>query len=844
MLDVRREGLFLALLMGVTAWTPIAVGAEEPEVPQEQKPAQDQPASPRAKDEEPGRAPGAGGSSGEDSISPDAGAAREEEEENAESDVDEVVIEYAPSPGEDADQVEDAEGKEIEANPTPVVSKSVSIQNPNELESGADQQTGVQGQVVSRRPKKILPDAPVLAKGKADGKLRSTLTDERGRYRLYLPPGKYTLRSYYDLYHGARWDDIQVKRGRFKRVNFILDPISEKEAGVVEQEIIYQADTSSEAAQLNLRKEAVTVQDSISAEEITRAGDSSAKGAAKRVVGVTIDDDNRIIIRGLAGRYNQILLNGLPVPGVDPSIPSVQLDVFPTEVVSNLAVVKAPRPDLPGAFAGGLLMIDSTNYPRDLLLKVGGSIGFNSLSTFQSMPTYQGGKRDWIGYDDGTRALPRQVGNNRLDVGRPGDRYVTRDQLNQVGRTFPNIWNPSSKKAIPKLNLKLTVGDSGDLKKAGRHAGYLLSFLYEYQELVRTGFNKRFRFDDKGDTLALLQDFDIKGGIQTALWGTFGSAFLEINPDNVFNVTSLFSRVSNDKTLNQLGVREDTGLDVLTTKDSYNFIGRTVFFNQLTGDHRHLGGSKARLKWNVGAGTGKRNEPDRRQVQQQVESQLVTSATRYYGNLKQYFVEGKSSLRFPVFEAFDSTAYASIGVDGGYQNRDFNARRFVQQQLGNVSLVGDPEVLFNAANLGVLSTIREVTAVEDSYKASNALVGGYAQLETPMAPWLSFLGLLRFELFRQEVQSQSPLAEIDDPSLIKSTRRTDIDPLPSGNFRFQVRPDMFVRLGYGMTVIRPAIRELAPFNYVDFVRGWNIRGNEKLQRARVKHRGPLRVLLR
>ncbi|RZV50038.1 MAG: carboxypeptidase regulatory-like domain-containing protein, partial [Deltaproteobacteria bacterium] len=238
MTGVRREGLWLALLVGVTAWAPIGVGAQEPEK-----------APPKEiieKDVD-----------GKEWITPDVGAAEEEEEEDAIGDVDEVVIEYGASPDTEQDQVTDAEGKEIEDTPTPVVSKAVQVQDPNELEPGADRETGVQGQVVSRKPKKVLPDAPVLAKGKGDGKLRSTITDERGRYRLYLPPGKYTLRSYYDLYHGARWDDIAVTRGKFSRINFILDPISEKDAGVEEQEVVYLADTSSEAAQLNLRKEAV-----------------------------------------------------------------------------------------------------------------------------------------------------------------------------------------------------------------------------------------------------------------------------------------------------------------------------------------------------------------------------------------------------------------------------------------------------------------------------------------------------------------------------------------------------------------------------------------------------------
>ena len=219
---LTKEGLLLALLVGISASTSGELLAQEPDVPSSEEKKEDAP-SEEKKDERVRR-----DVDGKEWITPDVGAAEEEEEEDAIGDVDEVVIEYAPSPDMEEDSVKDAEGKEIEEASTPVVSKSVEVQDPDVLEPGADKETGVQGQVVSRKPKKVLPDAPVLAKGKADGKLRSTITDERGRYRLYLPPGKYTLRSYYDLYHGARWDDIAVTRGKFSRVNFILDPISEK----------------------------------------------------------------------------------------------------------------------------------------------------------------------------------------------------------------------------------------------------------------------------------------------------------------------------------------------------------------------------------------------------------------------------------------------------------------------------------------------------------------------------------------------------------------------------------------------------------------------------------------
>jgi hypothetical protein len=804
-----------------------AVPAEE-----EAPPAEDGPAEGEAPPSEKGPPEEiiGGDEDGKEWITPDVAGAEIEAEQDESGDVDqpvdEVVIEYDET-GE-ADKVTDSAGKEIEDIPVPVVSKAVRVQDPDQLEPGADKETGVQGQVVSRRPKKVLPDAPVLAKGKADGRLRSTLTDDRGRYRLYLPPGRYTLRSYYDLYHGARWDNILVTRGAFKRVNFVLDPISEKDAGVEEQEVIYLADTTSEAAQLALRKEAVGVADAISSEEISRAGDSTAQGAVKRVVGVTVEG-GRVIIRGLSGRYNRILVNGIPVPGVDPDIPSVKLDIFPTDIVSSLSVVKTPRPDLPGNFAGGLLLIETSSYPQELSIKAGVSFGVNSISSFRQMPTYQGGKRDWVGYDDGTRGLPGLLGNQRLRIA-SGGRYRTRDQVAQVGREFPNIWNPSTRTALPKLGLKFSAGNTYDLRNKKGRAGFNVSFLYDYQDQIRTGFNRRYVFDQDGNTVREQENFDFQKGVQEILWGTFGAGFIEIGRDHLLNLTTLFSRTGEDTTLLQLGANEVNS--ILTTKNSYDFIGRSIFFNQLQGDHRNLGDSEVRLRWNATVSNGKRDQPDRREIIQQIESQRIISATRFNADLNQIATAGTSSIKFPMFKAFDSRGYGTIGVNGAYEQRDFLVRRFNMRPFRAGTVEGDPESVYGPTGLGVISTVEETTLNNDSYDASNTSIGGFMQLETPIAKWLRFLGLMQLQVFRQQVESSSPFGE---PSVAEGTDRTDIDPLPSASFAFTINEQMAVKLGYGMTVIRPALRELAPFLYQDFLRGWVISGNPDLQRTRVQN---------
>ena len=83
-----------------------------------------------------------------------------------------------------------------------------------------------------------------------------------------------------------------------------------------------------------------------------RSGASDAGSAAARVVGVTIES-SQLVIRGLGGRYTRVLLNGIPVPSVDPDVPGADLDLFPTGVIDSLNISKTFLPDIPADFAGG-----------------------------------------------------------------------------------------------------------------------------------------------------------------------------------------------------------------------------------------------------------------------------------------------------------------------------------------------------------------------------------------------------------------------------------------------------------------------------------------------------------
>lgn len=76
---------------------------------------------------------------------------------------------------------------------------------------------------------------------------------------------------------------------------------------------------SSAAATAEERRQQPYVAELLGIEQISRAGDSNAAAALRRVTGLTLVKDKFIYVRGLGERYSSTLLNGAQVPSPDPT---------------------------------------------------------------------------------------------------------------------------------------------------------------------------------------------------------------------------------------------------------------------------------------------------------------------------------------------------------------------------------------------------------------------------------------------------------------------------------------------------------------------------------------------
>ncbi len=744
----------------------------------------------------------------------------------------------APDAGQPAspvapDVAQPAPGAEPGADGAPAAAPAPTAEPPK-LEPGADARTGVAGRVVDRRTGQPLPLAPVLARG-SDNQVRSTLSDDNGQYKLLVPPGLYVVRSYFDLYHGARFDRVRVTRGGFTGINLVLDPLDLNDEVVVQEiEIPYRADTTTAAAQDQLRKESRGIGEGMGAKQMSQQGASDAAAAARRVVGVTIDD-SQLVVRGLGGRYVKVFLNGLPVPNTDPDFPSVDLDLFPTNVIDSLNVQKVFQPDIPADFAGGTLDINTVSFPRQFTLEAGVGTTFNSQTTFRDRLTHKGGKYDFLGFDDGTRALPRVVDGVKLS--RQG--FPDPAAQEAASEQFKNIWNLDRTSGLPKLGLDLTIGDS---KKFGnrRRFGYLASLVYDYSVERQVGVTRPKPGVLNGEAIER-SHYDVESASENVQLAAIGTASLDLGADHSITALTMFNRSMEDQTRYRKGINGEVNAVIPYEQWQLKFLARSMWVNQLLGDHRNLGGTRLRLRWSGYHALGTRDEPDQRTVAYGESNGLVRgwrpSASRLWSDLSQNDMGGNTSLRFPLWVQ----AWGTLGGRLTRSDRDFNNRSFDllahQNNMDAMNLAADPETIFSPAGLGTVSKMNESTRPVDSYRSKQRAYDAYALVETPVLGGLSAAGGARLEAFNQEVSSFSPFAMDNTPEKLMENRtdRSDLDILPGAALKYTISETMLIRAAYGKTLSRPQVRELAPYGYYDFLRDRIVSGNPLLKTASIQN---------
>ena len=119
---------------------------------------------------------------------------------------------------------------------------------------------------------------------------------------------------------------------------------------------------------ISFQKNTNTVASVISAESIRRSPDKNTGEVLKRTPGASIQEGKFIIVRGLADRYNQAMLNGILLTSTEPDRKTFSFDLIPAAMIDNIIINKAFVPEYPGEWAGGLIQVNTKDIPAKRFL--------------------------------------------------------------------------------------------------------------------------------------------------------------------------------------------------------------------------------------------------------------------------------------------------------------------------------------------------------------------------------------------------------------------------------------------------------------------------------------------
>jgi outer membrane receptor protein involved in Fe transport len=699
-------------------------------------------------------------------------------------------------------------------------------------DSAADRRPAVNfnGRVISMANREPIEGARVYVRGSPV----EAVTDAEGRFKLDLYAGTFSLSLVHPKFSTLNVDQVQVEPSPEPRT-FTLSP-----AGVKLDEYVVTAPhiKGSMASLLDERRQSAEVTDVIGAEQMAKSGDSDAASALRRVTGLTLVDGKYIYIRGLGGRYSSVLLNGFNLPSPNPLRREVPLDMFPTGVLESITVQKTYSADLPGDFAGGAVLLKTKSLPDDFFVKVGTSLSYQA--GLGDGWTYAGGSRDWLGIDDGSRALPDDLDAALADTERLKRETIvdpsgfSDEQIEQFGESFSNTYDLQHKDLPPGIGLSLAIGDRAQFD--GFTLGYLGSVLYgnEWDHEVRetAGYQLSAGEFIKDPAARREQtEHKIKTGVSLSLGSDIGSH------TKLRTYLALLR-----KTVDQAAFEEGENSDYNAPYRFYllEWEERELLMTQIWGEHTFAFLNQTTLSWRYGTTDARRYQPDTREYRRELldaETQDWRLADRNDGNERRFGDLRDENRAFGVdlevpFGDDGFRGSVKTGIENIRRNRDSDLRRFgfVIGPVGADVLRQPMSEIVSPEHISPTGLrLNEKTLDTDNYTASQTISAAYGIATSQLSDWLELSLGARREQSQQEVHTfdfenpqQAVVAELDEARV-----------LPSFSSTLSFNDQLQWRLAYGKTLARPDFRELSSSEYIDEQTGRVVTGNPDLKMTEI-----------
>lgn len=650
---------------------------------------------------------------------------------------------------------------------------------------------------------KALSNATVVIKGTNI----YTNTDGEGKYSLSVSAGDYIVEFSLPGYETTE-AIVTVKEGETTIINEMLVAASYNLKEVV---VKSTRNREKETALLLEQKNAVSIKQSIGAQEMARKGVSDVEEGLTKVTGITKVDGRGLFVRGLEDRYNNLLINDLAVPSNNPFKKIIPLDIFPTDIVSVIDTYKTFNTNLFGDFAGGTFNI-ATSKGSKSQTKINFGAGFTSNNNLRKFLTSKDATSvgDYFGFSGTERNFPAVLGkvpSNHV--------FTTNEALNQFGSGYDvEQANSPLNTSFGILNSeKFTIG------KNSNSLQYLLSFNFDNKYQYREGadrffnaaqgnydndlFNKQYKYITNSSALASLN---------------FKSERLNLT-SNTFYLKSTENMIqdqlgyTNSATVNSNGFIR---MNQLTQSDFLN--------TQLFGNYKLSKDDKQNIKAGVSFTKTGFQLPDRKSFKGVLLDENTT-AISYTGNslYRQTFdVDGKFHVsgmleytwNFGKAE-LNNSHKLTVGYNSYVNNMESSFRFLVSERLNSNAITfttNTPDATLASEITNTNFTYREGTNSTYKAKLLEYVNAGYTDVALKISDVYEMNFGVRVEQSFRETKYRTP-GSFDDPYQKKTV--TGVDILPSLNMKYKFNDASNLRFAASKTITRPVIMESYPLEFVN-----------------------------
>ncbi len=692
------------------------------------------------------------------------------------------------------------------------------------------QQGTLAGNVKDRKTGEPIIGAVVFITGSTKG----SATDLDGNYSIQLEPGVYKITASYVSYKPQNFESIQITAGKTTTLNIAIEEANTQLGGVT---ITGTKQTNTDITLMKELKQSEVVVSGISGEQIAKSLDRDAAETVRRIPGVTIMNDKYIVIRGMAERYNTVMLNDAFTPSTETDVKSFSFDLLPTSVIDRILIFKSGSPETPGDFGGGVIKVYTKSVATENSTIIGVSTSYRGSTTFNNFNTYTGSKTDFLGFDNGDRQIPGSFPGNLNNINGS-------ETLSTLGKSLPNTWIGNQNKAIPDLRFSLGISRLFDVKDIQFSNITSLSYSNTRLAIQNATRTKYDEFIPSSKSSPKSYDYKDNTYNEGARIGVIHNWTARLNNSNRLEFRNLFNQSGVSQILYRTGTENFNNLE--QQNYSLRYESRTLYSGQLHGTHDIK--EKTTFNWTGGYAYTNRDEPDYRRVRTQRDigstapfvaaykfTPSLADAGRFYSKLNEnaYSLNGQLEHRFnPADSLSENAPKIRVGFYAERKNRDFSARFFSYRPanpgtFNNAILTMPLDQVFAPQNINPETgwEVVEGTNQTDKYVAHNTYLAGFVGGSLPISAKLSAAGGVRVEHNIQELA----LTEESTPLVNKPITRV----LPSLNVNYNFNQRSLLRFGSSVSLNRPEFRELAPFTYYDFENLWEIRGNPALKTASI-----------